>query len=184
VLALLVATHAPHGLFDAFAAPETPPAAPADALAFTEADGRVTVGGTGSLGAFEVVATAFSGTIAPADGTGELVVPALALRTGLGPRDSRMATWCLEAERFPTITFTLTGGALPADGVLKGRLTIRDVTREIEIPASVAWEGPNLHLKGRTEMDLRNWSVPDPAIVLATMDPVVTVTFDVVARPS
>ncbi|MFZ5477969.1 MAG: YceI family protein [Myxococcota bacterium] len=157
-----------------------------DTLSFTEADGRIGFTAEGSLGAFEGRATDFGGAISPATGAGELIVPAGALTTGLGPRDSRMLRWCLEAERFPEIRFTLTGGPLGEGGgaVLKGRLTVRDVTRDVEIPATFSWEGPNLRLQGRYEMDLRDWNVPDPAVVLATMDPTFAVTFDVVARPS
>lgn len=163
-------------------------------LAFTEADGSVRLRMSASLGDFEGRAAAFRGRLslgaASADaGVGELIVPVRSLTTGLGPRDSRMHTWCLDAATFPEIRFVvreargLRAGEGGGAGTLRGDLTVRDVTRAVDVPVTWAWEGPNLHLEGEYAMDWSLWNVPDPTVVLSTMEPEMRVAFDVVAKP-
>lgn len=157
-------------------------------LAFSEADGSVRLRMTGSLGDFEGRAGAFRGTFSPDTGTGALVVPVRSLTTGLGPRDSRMHVFCLDAATFPEVRFVVRDarglrGEGEGSATLAGDLTVRDVTRAVDVPVTWAWEGPNLHIEGEYAMDWSLWNVPDPTVVLAAMDPGVRVVFDVVAKP-
>lgn len=163
-------------------------------LAFREADGRLRMALSSDLHAFGGEARRFSGTFSTDALTGEVVVPVEALTTGLGPRDSRMRQWCLEVARFPDVRFEvarvrggvdgLRAGAGAGTAVFTGPLTIRDVTREVEVPVTWSWEGGNLRIRGRLDLDWTSWNVPDPAVVIATLAPAMSVEFDVIARPS
>jgi polyisoprenoid-binding protein YceI len=141
-----------------------------------------------SLDTVDGRARELTGTFDPTTRSGTLTVAVPTLTTGLGPRDARLLATCLEAARFPTITFLLdhvedlaTSGA--GDATLTGRLTIRDVTRSTEVPTHFSWEGTNLHLTGRVDLHWADFGVPDPSVLVATVTPTVTVAFDVVARP-
>jgi polyisoprenoid-binding protein YceI len=157
-------------------------------------DGRVEFHNTASLHAFDGQARRYAGQLDTAALVGDLTVEAASLSTGLGPRDSRLLSWCLEAVRFPSIHLAvarITGaveGLQRAAGTggltLQGTLTIRDVVRDVAIPATYAWEGPNLRLKGRYDMKWTDWNLPDPSTVLSTVAPEMDVTFDVLAKPS
>jgi polyisoprenoid-binding protein YceI len=163
-------------------------------LNVSEATGRLGFHAQATLADFDGVADTFHGHLSTDTGTGELIVDAHGLSTGLGPRDSRMLTWCLEVDRFPEIRFTVqalrgdTAGLQQGTGngsvVLAGLLAVRDVTRPVEVPATWAWEGPNLHLKGKLDMRWTDWNVPDPSVLLSTLEPDMSVVFDVVAKPS
>jgi polyisoprenoid-binding protein YceI len=173
------------------------PAFAAD-LAVSDADGAITFHNVASVAAFDGRARTFSGRLDPAARTGELVVAAASLTTDLAPRDVRLTHTCLETERFPEIRFTLAdvqeaeaaraagsfaGGVGSGMVTLQGRLTIRDTTLDVEIPAIYAWEGANLHLKGKYDMEWTAFRIPDPSILVSRLSPQMSVAFDVVARP-
>ena len=129
----------------------------------------------------------FTGTIDPEARAGRLQVTAAALRTGLGPRDARLLAYALEVTRFPSITYTVTDarGLAPKGGgeaILRGSVTIRDVTRPLDVPVHYGWEGTSLRLSGRVELSWADFGVPDPSVLVATVSPQVTVSFEVVAR--
>ena len=67
---------------------------------------------------------------------------------------------------------------------LAGTLTIRDVVRPVSVPATYAWEGDDLRIKGRQALAWADFGVPDPSTLLAQVRPEVTILFDLVARPS
>ena len=162
-------------------------------LGVAPADGSLVFHASSSLHPIEGVAREYSGTLDTDALRGTLDVVSRSLTTGLGPRDSRLLSWCLEATRFPNIHFEVTeivgaiAGLRAASGAgtvsLDGTLTIRDIGREVNIPATYAWEGPNLRLKGRYEMKWTDWNIPDPSIVLSSVAPAMDVGFDIVARP-
>jgi polyisoprenoid-binding protein YceI len=168
--------------------------AAATVLDFGPGDGRVALRLVSTLHEFEGQALGFAGQLDTQARTGSFTVDAGSLTTGLGPRDSRMLSWCLEAPRFPAITFVVTGiagglrelasGAGSGSLSLTGTLTIRDVTRDVVVPATFAWEGDKLRIKGRHEMKWTDWNLPDPSTVLSTVSPDMAVVFDLLARPA
>jgi polyisoprenoid-binding protein YceI len=168
--------------------------AAAASLAVAPADGRVEFHADSSLHPVDGAARQFTGHLDTDALVGDLDVMASSLATGLGPRDSRLVSWCLEAPRFPSIHLAVARISGAVEGLraaagsggvtLEGTLTIRDVVREVTIPATYAWEGSNLRLKGRYAMKWTDWNVPDPSIVLSTVAPEMNVTFDILARPS
>ena len=163
-------------------------------LAVTPDAGTIAFELPASLHLVEGRAPRFDGRLDTSALTGALTVDAASLTTGLGPRDSRMTWHCLDATRFPTIALAvariegavagLRAGSGSGAITLEGALTIRDVTRSVVIAATYAWEGDALRLKGRHPLSWADWNVPDPSILLSTVSPQMTVSFDVLASPS
>lgn len=162
-------------------------------LEFSPTESSVGFHASASLHEFDGKARSFSGSLDTTTLAGKLEVQSSSLTTFLGPRDARLQSWCLEAERFPTIQFVLGsvngeiaglkagsgGGAV----TLVGKLTIRDVTLDVKVPATYTWEGNNLRLKGRHDLRWADFGIPDPSITISTLYPDLYVTFDVVGRP-
>lgn len=140
-----------------------------------------------SLDEVRGVARTLTGRFDPTTRTGSLEVAVAGLDTGLGPRDARLLSYALELPRFPAIQFVLTDApGLLAEGagdtLLRGRLTIRDVTRPVDLPVHYGWEGSALRLGGRVDLAWADYGVPDPSVLVATVAPTVGVSFDVVLR--
>ena len=163
-------------------------------LAVSPGDGRLGFTLESSLHTVEGQSLAFNGQLDTSALTGSLQVDVSGLTTGLGPRDARMNHICLEAQRFPAISLVVTdidgsttgmrAGAGAGAVQLVGTLTIRDVTKDVNVAATYAWEGDSLHLQGRHTLRWADWNIPDPSTLLSTVSPELVVTFDVVARPS
>ena len=115
------------------------------------------------------------------------------LSTGLGPRDQRLLYYALEVATFPTIRFDLRkieGSASElvsrsGSGAVRlvGSLTIRDVALPITIPSTFAWEAEKLRLTGETTLDWASFGVPDPSVLIAKVEPAVSVSFDLAGSP-
>ena len=162
-------------------------------LVFDQADGAVGWRSRASLHDFTGRAKVFAGQLDTEAMIGAVEIPAAELTTGLGPRDARLLTWCLEVADHPSIRFALraVAGGVAAlrsgEGngalLLRGSLRVRDVERAMDVPASFGWEGDRLRLKGETVLRIDDWGIPDPSILASRMDPEITVTFDVMAHP-
>ncbi len=118
----------------------------------------------------------------------DAAIDAGSLDTGNGGRDDRMRTEYLRTHQFPKITFTGTVSARPGLGVrpfpaaVRGRLTIRDVTREIEFPATVVALAREYRVDGAVRIRMADFGIPYPrAFIFVASDPV-TVTLHVLAR--
>lgn len=163
-------------------------------LTFSAADGSIGWSCVASLHDFTGRARAWSGELDPDNGLGLLSIAVAGLSTQLGPRDSRMQQYAFDVQNFPALTFAVrrVTGSLDAlraragGGTLdlEGTLTMRDVSRPLTVGATFAWEGDALRLRGELPLSWRDWNVPDPSVVLSTLDPGVTVNFDVLGRPS
>ena len=120
--------------------------------------------------------------------TGKWEVQSSQLTTGIGIRDSKMYSFCLEADKFPTIVFNVNAVRGDVDGLrsksgegsvtLHGQLKIRSTTRDIEIPTKYNWEEGKLNLDGGTTIKWTDFGVPDPSIAISTLYPDVKIGFD------
>ncbi len=171
----------------------TPPAGAAELTFAPSEQGKpstLTFHNTSSLGDFEGVAP-FTGHLDTTALKGELTIAANSLTTANGPRDTRMEAYCLESARFTMITFrvtTITGdSAALKSGVgsgtisLTGPLTIRDVTKTVSVPASFTYDGTTLRLNGRYDLKWADYGVPDPGVLISTLNPDMYVSFDLLA---
>jgi polyisoprenoid-binding protein YceI len=120
--------------------------------------------------------------------TGKVVVQGAGIKTGIGVRDKRMYSFCLETDRFPTIEFEVRGAKGDTEGLLSkegtgsvnlhGQLKIRSTTRDVVIPATYTWSDGQLQLSGTKQIKWTDYGVPDPSILISTLYPDVSVSFD------
>ncbi len=112
--------------------------------------------------------------------SGRIEVPIASLRTGVDLRDEhlRSANW-LDAQRFPTATFEITGvqgaNALRLGQTarlrLRGRFTVHGVTRDVTAPAEVTYragengEAPTIVARASFSVNLPQHGVSVPALV-------------------
>jgi len=156
--------------------------APASRVEFTVADNRG--GFTGVAGAVEAQATVreqgdtFAAEV-------EARIDARRLSTGLGVRDAQMRRTVLRTDRYPFITFRGTAvprdrpGGLPFAAVLRGRLTITDVTRDVEIPLRVIALADAYLAEGEVALRLSEFGLPIPRFFIFAAEDRVLVRFAV-----
>jgi polyisoprenoid-binding protein YceI len=106
-------------------------------------------------------------------------IDARTMTTGVGVRDRQMRRDFLLTDRFPTITFRGTAtsparpGALAFPASLRGELTVRDVTREIEIPLRVTALAASYLAEGQATLRMSDFRIPIPRfLVFVAEDPV------------
>jgi len=95
----------------------------------------------------------------------------------------------LNVEQYPTITFVITSIAINTnqetrlDGVVTGRLTLRDVTRSITVPITARLEGQTLIAAGRFALKQTDYGIKPVSVggVVSVKD-TVNISFDIVAR--
>lgn len=148
------------------------PAAGAQRLALDPTQTRVWFDASASMGSFRGTAQRFSGwaeapdTVGWSGASGRVEVEAASFGTGIALRNRHLRSH-LQAERFPRIVFELERVVpQPERGAravsLVGSLTIRDVTRRVEIPATIASASP-VTLDGRLETRFTDWGMRPPS---------------------
>ncbi len=110
------------------------------------------------------------------------------ITTDIGVRDAAMRSTFLRTDQFPAITFAGAVTAHPGLGIrpfpatASGSLTIRDVTREIEFPATVTALAREYTVEASTPVRMADYEIPYPRMfVFAARDPV-TVILHIRAR--
>jgi polyisoprenoid-binding protein YceI len=131
-------------------------------------EGRLSFDGRATTGAFTGATTSVRGEMTGgeslADVRGWVDAPVSTLVTGNGHRDKDLNK-SLSADLYPTIRFDLTGVTPGAergdtvDVVLQGQFTIRGVTREASIPATVVRQPGALRVRGETPLSLKDYKV-------------------------
>ena len=113
-----------------------------------------------------------------------VTVPAEKLECGNGTMNEHMLK-ALKAKDAPTIEFRLAAydvakGGAGVEGTLRGALTLGGVTKTIAIPAQAAAEAGRLHVTGAYTLDMREYGLKPPSLMMGTMkvDPAVAVSFD------
>jgi polyisoprenoid-binding protein YceI len=151
----------------------------------------------------EVVASGIAGAITvdtadPARSTGRVTIEASALKvSGKGePADdvpkvqaTMVGPQVLDVEHYPTITFVITSIAIKTnqetrmDGVVTGRLTLRDVTRSIAVPVATRLEGQSLMATGRFALKQTDYGIKPVSVggVVSVKD-TLNISFDIVGR--
>jgi polyisoprenoid-binding protein YceI len=118
----------------------------------------------------------------------DAMIDTASITTGNGGRDANMRSTFLRTGQFPTITFQGTADARPGLGVrpfaanMKGRLTIRDVTRDVAFAATVTALAHEYLADAVATIRMADYGIPYPqAFIFVAHDPV-TVTLHVRAR--
>lgn len=117
----------------------------------------------------------------------DLRIPVRLFDTDSELRDDRMRE-VMASERFPEVRFTstrLSKECDPAiltregscDGHLVGTVTIRDVTKDVALPTVVRDTANGYRIEGSLALRWEDFHVEDPSILIAKLDPVVTITY-------
>lgn len=115
----------------------------------------------------------------------EVQIDARTITTGIGVRDNQMRRDFLETNTYPFITFRGTAvpvdqvGGLPFRALLKGRLTIKQTTRDIEIPIRVTALRDSYLAEGQASFRLSDFKIPVPRFFIFVAEDPVTVNLKV-----
>jgi polyisoprenoid-binding protein YceI len=151
----------------------------------------------------EVVASEITGAITvdtadSARSTGRVTIEASALKVSDKgePADdvpkvqaTMVGPHVLDVEHYPTITFVITSIAIKTsqettlDGVVTGRLTLRDLTRSITVPVQARLEGQTLIATGRFALKQTDYGIKPVSVggVVSVKD-TVNISFEIVGR--
>lgn len=115
----------------------------------------------------------------------DLRIDARQMTTGIGVRDGQMRRDFLQTDRFPFITLRGTAaprepiGALPFAARLRGTLTIKDVTRDVEIPMRVTALADAYLVEGQVVVRFSEFRIPIPRFLIFAAEDPVTVAFKI-----
>lgn len=125
-------------------------------------DGRATVGDF--VGTTKVVSGQLTGAPALSGVQGWVEAPVRTLTTGNGKRD-RDLNKSMESGRYPNIRFDLSG-VTPKGGtgdsvaaVLHGALVVHGVTRKVDVPATVQFEGHQARVHSSFPLSLKEYRI-------------------------
>lgn len=120
---------------------------------------------------------------------GEVSVPVEKFDTDRSSRDERLRE-VMDEPDFKTVTFRVQS-ATPlckpdavsvngnCDGHINGALTIRDVTKEVDVPYSIKLEGDKYKAVGSFPIQWSEFGVEDPSILIAKVDPTAVISFSI-----
>ncbi len=115
-------------------------------------------------------------------------IDAASLTTGNGIRDASMRSSFLRTGEFPTITFEGMMSARPGLGVhpfaaaVHGQLTIRNLTREVEFPATVVALAHEYLADATAIVRMADYQIPYPSMFIFVARDPVTVKLHIRAR--
>lgn len=176
----------PTGTFRIEPEPQTG-ASPRPAVEFVMRDNRGGFTGTTDRVEGTVTVRADGDSVAAAiDGR----IDARTLVTGNGQRDGQMRRDFLHTDQFQYITFRGTAtprGSLTAStvrAVMRGSLTIRDVTRDIEMPLEIIALADDYRASGEVTVRLTDFRIPIPRFLIFVAEDPVTIRLRVRLRRS
>lgn len=117
-------------------------------------------------------------------------IDARTLVTGNGQRDGQMRRDFLHTDQFQYITFRGTAtprGSLTAStirAVMRGSLTLRDVTRDIEMPLEIVALADDYRASGEVTVRLTEFRIPIPRFLIFVAEDPVTIRLRVRLRRS
>ena len=126
--------------------------------------------------------------------SGLLEITANSLFTNQSQRDSRLKSTVLSVLDFPLIKFKVTDAKITSnkmdkDGTLYlrliGPLTIRDVSKNVEIPVKVKMSADkkSASVEGNYTVNFKEYNVPDPSIpIVGKVDENINISFNIKAN--
>jgi polyisoprenoid-binding protein YceI len=106
------------------------------------------------------------------------------LDCGTGTMNEHMRK-ALNMKSFPTITFKLSSYQITSGTIdVKGLLTINGQEHAVELAGKVSEEGGVIRTAATKDIDMTQWGVKPPSLMLGTMKvkPVVTIGYDLVVK--
>ena len=103
-------------------------------------------------------------------------------------RDEKLQE-CMASDVYPVASFIstrLSDSCKPAlldiagrcSGTLTGTLTMRDVSKEVALPVSITKEADRYVISGAIPVRWAEFNIEDPSILIAKLDPVVTISYE------
>lgn len=168
------------------------------AQAFAPIPGQCLVGfdAVSSLHDFSGSTSAVTGLIRLAaaggasDVRGHIAADAATLTTGHEGRDEKMRTHHLDTPQFPKITFTFAsidpaGDRPDVPRTVRGRFCIHGIEREVQIPTELTQRQDGLlHLKGSLALQMTDFGITPPSLLVITVQDKVTAWFDLWLEPT
>lgn len=164
---------------------------PTGTFAIDPAGSRVEFFVTDNRGGFTGVAPDVDATAVVGEHDGTFVsevtvrVDARTMTTGSSLRDRQMRRDFLDAERFPLITFKGTAtlldrpSATPFRALLKGQLTIKETTHDIEVPLRVIALRDVYLAEGQVTVRMSAFQIPIPRFLFFVAEDPVVITLKV-----
>ena len=154
---------------------------------------KVWVEGTSSVRGFKCNAADISSVIATSGSTdivslvddAQVTIPVAKLDCGNGTMNEHMRK-ALKSSQSPNIEFKLNSYKVEGSAAtLLGTLQIAGTTKSIEIPGTVQQEGSLVRVKASKQINMTQWGVKPPSLMMGTMKVKenVTVGFDVTLKP-
>jgi hypothetical protein len=102
---------------------------------------------------------------------------------GTDPRADREMQRRLDTQRFPRARAAIQQVSASGDDAyrLAGELTLRGQTRPLEGDATVTLIGDQLHATGKITIDLRDFGIKPPSLLILRVHPEVQITIDLTA---
>jgi polyisoprenoid-binding protein YceI len=172
-----------------------PPALPVGGFELRPGEARVEFTVKDNRGGFigQTQAATAAVTVRPGEGRYvadvEARIDARAIRTGVGLRDGQMRSPIfLHTAVYPFITFsgTVTAdapAASPFKATMRGRLTIRKVTREIEVPLEVTAEEGGYAAQGAVTVTFSEFGLPLPRFLIFVAEDAIQIRLQVRLQP-
>ncbi|WP_026877900.1 YceI family protein [Jiangella gansuensis] len=128
-----------------------------------------------------------TGQVAVADGSAteaEVTVDMASITTDSDARDGQFSGPIMQTDEFPTSTFTLTEpvpldelGDGPVSLTATGELTVRDVTRPVEVQLDLQVSGDDVQVAGSAEITFADFEVDPPNLGFVRVEDQGTVEF-------
>ena len=124
----------------------------------------------------------------------ELSLPVAQFDTDSARRDARMRE-VLHADTSPAVQVAVAGSdsvcdpdgitaATPCSMALTTKLTINQTTKTMSIPATITRNGDSFIVTGSSSLQWADYGVEDPSILIARLDPTVTINFSITLNPT
>jgi len=115
----------------------------------------------------------------------DVSMPVALFSTAWESRDERLLE-VMAADTYPTVRFISSRLSHPCDpailkresscrGDLEGILTIRDIKRSVKLPLRIVQHASTYEIEGEVTLSWGDFNVEDPSILIAKLDPTVTV---------
>ena len=149
-----------------------------DAVARTSnVSGGLTVSGDSS--GYQVSGITLSADVSSLQSVDSVVGRNVTQRDGIVSRQ-------LNVQQFPNATFiaatvSVPGTVIssPANVSAAGKLTVRGVTKDVTVAATAQVVGDKIEIAGKTTINMTDYGVAPPQVPFTTVDPTVTIEFDV-----
>lgn len=117
----------------------------------------------------------------------DLTIQVRTFDTDWDSRDEKLQE-CMASKTYPLVSFVsrrLSDSCKPTvidiagrcTGTLTGVLTMRDVSKEIELPVEITKERDFYAIKGTLPIQWADYNIEDPSILIAKLDPTVNISY-------